>query len=355
MSQYEISVVASSDEEVTNYCEKTGFYKTLNEACSDCDWERVRKLIDDDGGVHTISSYILRVAADHGQLDLVKYLVEEKNVDIEPRQCLALSFAAGNGHLHVVEYLIGKGVLAEQNHNWAIRDASMEGHLPVVKFLVEHGANPRQNDDFCLFWAFRKGHIGLAEYLISKGADVNSRDDLLDAAVTSGKLEIVKFLFSDTAFKHSSKKQVVQYAIERGHTHILKYLEEQGYTVTADDLKSLFFRMYRYFQPINSVLYATRKIQRDQIVFRGDFIENLWREWEARMIILVNAIKGTIRCGDHNGIHSHFVGGVMCLRVYPGALSHTGNTKEQCTECQEWGRSEYYDPNLGMLVCSYID
>lgn len=48
-------------------------------------------------------------SACRGKLGVVKYLVEEKHIDIDMRNGEALKQSAGNGHLDVVKYLIEHG------------------------------------------------------------------------------------------------------------------------------------------------------------------------------------------------------------------------------------------------------
>lgn len=48
----------------------------------------------------------------------------------------ALRYAAHNGHLLIVRYLIERGAnLHANNEWWALQYASHNGHLPVVQYL----------------------------------------------------------------------------------------------------------------------------------------------------------------------------------------------------------------------------
>ena len=87
-----------------------------------------------------------------GELEIVKYLVEEKRANINKKEekngCNALHCASMYGHLGIVKYLVEeKGANInekEQDGKTALHYASESGYLEIVKYLVEKGA------DLCL-------------------------------------------------------------------------------------------------------------------------------------------------------------------------------------------------------------
>ncbi|KAJ6439012.1 hypothetical protein O9K51_08416 [Purpureocillium lavendulum] len=87
----------------------------------------------------------LRRAAEEGQTPVVKFLVRGGATPagfIEGTRYGALSHAAANGHLDVVEFLV------HEHDNWAaVVEAAANGHLDVVEFLVAKGAR-LENTDF---------------------------------------------------------------------------------------------------------------------------------------------------------------------------------------------------------------
>ena len=80
--------------------------------------------------------------------------------------------------------------------------ASRKGDLARVKALVEGGASieaKTRYDTTPLFFAARNGHLEVVEYLISKGADVNVTDSFykmsaLSASMDKGGLPVVRAL-----------------------------------------------------------------------------------------------------------------------------------------------------------------
>lgn len=79
---------------------------------------------------------MLRICADHGKLDFVKYLIEKENAD------------------------------PHNNDEHCVRWAAHSGHLDVVKYFVEeHNADISVNNFIAYRWAQEKNHEDIANYL----------------------------------------------------------------------------------------------------------------------------------------------------------------------------------------------
>ena len=197
----------------------------------------------------------LLAAADAGDLELVKELVERKGADIEQRHpaqeksmghhlvgYTPIAMAALNGHLDVVKYLIKKKA---KNRDRALLAAARGGHLPVVKYLVRHGARSKRAKTAAMVEAFRQENMEVGKFLLARGADVNglvyggevATTPLVDA-VASGDLEVVKLLVS----KGAKVNRADEYnttplldAVRFGHVEIVKYLLSKKAKVSARD------------------------------------------------------------------------------------------------------------------------
>lgn len=273
----------------------------------------------------------LRRVSKRGQLDLVRYLVEYKNVDIEPELCVSLCMAASDGHLRVVKYFVERGARVDCENNWALRHASLHGHVDVVKYLVERGADIHVENDWCILFGCELGRFSVVEYFISKGVAIQGRMDIFSSAIRCGCLELVRLLVENGVLNGTESggmREAMTEAVSNGHVHIVKYFEQLGHQVGVKDVTLWEWRLFNMFSGCNAILYALRRHNRKDIVFaRSLLVEDVWKRWDTRMLMVVNLVKGTIRYGDHK--------------------SHLG--------CEDWGASEYYDPNLGMLICSYVD
>ncbi|XP_025617349.1 ankyrin repeat-containing protein P16F5.05c isoform X2 [Arachis duranensis] len=106
-------------------------------------------------------------AARYDDMDDVVILASN-GVPLDSKDEQALHMAAANGHIEIVEYLIGQGVdlnVANEEKNTPLHWACLNGHVEVVKKLIMAGAN-----------------VGV----------LNSHERTpMDEAVTRGKLEVM--------------------------------------------------------------------------------------------------------------------------------------------------------------------
>ena len=86
----------------------------------------------------------LHYAAKHGHLDIVKYLVEEKNCDVDCRDKngdIPLHSAATGGSVNTVQYLISERGCDPMCKGWngrtPLHRACAHGKLDVAKYLIE--------------------------------------------------------------------------------------------------------------------------------------------------------------------------------------------------------------------------
>jgi ankyrin repeat protein len=84
------------------------------------------------------------LAAFTGSEDLVRYLVEKRQVEINKPGWSALHYAATNGHLKIAAYLLDKNAYVDPespNRTTALMMAARGGHIEVVKLLLDRDAD----------------------------------------------------------------------------------------------------------------------------------------------------------------------------------------------------------------------
>ncbi|WCR59755.1 MAG: Phosphocholine transferase AnkX [Wolbachia endosymbiont of Ctenocephalides felis wCfeF] len=199
---------------------------------------------------------LLHLAAKYGKLETVKYLIEEKNVDInkvDRHGCTALYWAAKHGHLEVVKYFIEeKNVdinLEDGSSRNALHWAARHGHLEVVKYFIEEkNVDINKIDEYgnhALHWAARHGHLEVVKYFIEeKNVDVNKVDRIgqnaLHLAAGNGHLEVVKYFIEeknvDINLEDKYGRTVLHLAAGNGHLEVVKYfIEEKNVDVNKVD------------------------------------------------------------------------------------------------------------------------
>ncbi|XP_071177789.1 uncharacterized protein [Mytilus edulis] len=166
----------------------------------------------------------LHIAAGHGQLEVVKHLLEDIGVNVNETLSTTfdnsykmneryagftpLHFAAKNGYKSIVDYLLSYG----GNPNLSCNDgttplmlAAQEGHFDTMLTLIDGKAdvnlqnNEEKSKQSALFLAARNGKIQCVKKLIDNGADKELSDihrtSPLLVALLNEKYETAKYLF----------------------------------------------------------------------------------------------------------------------------------------------------------------
>lgn len=174
---------------------------------------------------------ILINAAESGNLEIVKYLIEDKKVKLSPGPLEVMSDfgiilqygydilvdnAAKSGNLELVKYLI-------ENRNfqltaYTVDNAAKSGNLNMVKYLIEE--KRIIPDDATLRYAIKSKNIEILKYLIDE-KKVSFRESILRTAAADGNLQIVKYLVEEKGLKpdkitfgnakYNNDKNVIKY------------------------------------------------------------------------------------------------------------------------------------------------
>ena len=193
----------------------------------------VKSMIEDDKKiVHTWDDFAIRWASRTGNLELVKFLVEN-GADIHAKNDQAVSWACLNGHLEVVKYLSEKGTNVQAGDNAAFRFACTNGHFEVVKFLFSNfWIDIHAMEDDALREAVRNGHFEIVKYLAQMGAHLHDKM-VMRWAVIRGHTEIVKFLLDNKVMPFERE---IENACVLGHIKIVRLLFNKTKNINIEDL-----------------------------------------------------------------------------------------------------------------------
>jgi len=181
------------------------------------------------------------LAAEKGHLDLLRFFVEECDVDVEVSSNILLRNAAENGHAAVVSYLLEKGADFTVYNNAPLREAAEAGHLAVVKALLDAGADIDAFDGAALKEAAEHGHKDLVEFLLARGADPTLDDhEALIKAAENGNAEVLQLLINHPAVDiHAEEDKALKKSLAEGHFDCAMLLIDRGADVNAEHGRAL--------------------------------------------------------------------------------------------------------------------
>jgi len=130
--------------------------------------------------------------------DIVKFLLENTNVNVNHMDSYALRYSIDKGRDDVCRILIKHGAICDDD---SLVYACVNSSFDIVMSLIENGANPRCSHDLPMRIACKWGKAGIVKELIENyGADVHARDDnAIFEAARAGEHGVVKLLLSKGA------------------------------------------------------------------------------------------------------------------------------------------------------------
>mmetsp|Transcript_25912 Transcript_25912/g.45686 ORF Transcript_25912/g.45686 Transcript_25912/m.45686 type:complete len:878 (-) Transcript_25912:91-2724(-) len=212
-------------------------------------------------------------AAFYGRLELLKWLKEERGVDLLPQrrfnstgmgQRIPVDGSSDGGQVEVMEYFLEIGYKMEGSVQFrkAIQgghldylkhfhfkgydltrdefmssDAARFGHMDIVKWLHEIGGAWGR---WTCQHAAESGRLDILRYAHENGCDWTSpREEplsyhIISCAAKGGNLDCLKYVYENSACELG--EYAAMYAAEGGHLDCLKYLHQNGIEFTKIDI-----------------------------------------------------------------------------------------------------------------------
>lgn len=149
----------------------------------------------------------LLAASYHGQLDVVKLLLEDGRSNPAcgaDKHTIARLKAHGQGDLEIPRILEDGlfGPFSDDDpccgQNAALRAAAIGGHVEVVQLLLsESRIDPADDDGFIIHWTARAGHLQLVDRLLDEKQSQLSKSDVaqfITGAITGKQIDVIKHL-----------------------------------------------------------------------------------------------------------------------------------------------------------------
>lgn len=183
-------------------------------------------------------SDMLNVISKYGNVELAKYMVDDKGADILDK---SLSIAAYNGHIDMVKYLYENGVRSPTAVNDSILEASMNSNsVEIVKYLFEkcpdiyidgkRGAIYDESNNGAIFTASCARGTDVIRFIFEKilesGVDYDYTDNILRAFWTD-YCEVIK-MFYDGGVRVDEIYVANKYSIRHLSLDIIEMLLSMG-------------------------------------------------------------------------------------------------------------------------------
>jgi ankyrin repeat protein len=196
----------------------------------------MKALVDSGVDIEKMTPGLIKWSAVHRDYPMLKFLVENRapvGTDVEA----PLRIAAAHGELEMLKLMQSYGMSpvlpAEPGRQLSTvaEWAAQWGKTEIVEYLLEQGVDPCERDNESVLTALHYGQDGVVELLKSKGADVNAQEgealkrcafsnnpDALEKAKQHG-VDVVKY-------GHNA----LDNALTNGGYEALKWLMENGVT-----------------------------------------------------------------------------------------------------------------------------
>lgn len=185
---------------------------------------------------------VLRTAGYNNQINVLKYLHEEKKCDLRALGDSIFRFGAESGFFEIVHYTIQHGSDVHANNDEAIRKSCTNGHLEIVKYLIESGANLHVNSDEPICKACGLGltnknvNLNLVKYLIESGADINANNsEPLRLSIKHKNFELFNYLIENSADIYKNYSNLLLASIENNIDHFFQFLISKKFHLETDN------------------------------------------------------------------------------------------------------------------------
>jgi hypothetical protein len=156
-------------------------------------------------------NHLFNVAVLYNSKNIVQYLINNMEIDINNSDDLPLRIAVSRNHESLVDLLLDNGANVNCDESWCLRNSFYYAKQNLIISLLNRGANINAMDDECLILSIEDNDKLLIEIALENGADGNARNNLpLFYAITNCNIPVIQLLekygvkFSDIEISNNS-------------------------------------------------------------------------------------------------------------------------------------------------------
>ena len=146
-----------------------------------------------DANTHMVADHVCSI----GHIEAVKYMTDVLKLNLTK----SIRWACANDHLEIVKYLYNRIINDDYNFSIDLQYASIRGNLNIVKYLLEeHDDLDSNNLSFCL--ACTHGRIHIVKYMLNNATlNVSAFDNRAIYRADIGKyFDIVKIILESSTY-----------------------------------------------------------------------------------------------------------------------------------------------------------
>ncbi len=215
----ELLIEAGADVQANNN-------RALEQACAYGYMPTVKMLIHHGANFRFNNDSALRQAARYGKFDVVKYLVDLGcDIRIDNNFALSQAARYGNLEIVTIFANLGIDVTCFNftKDQYVLKIACDYGNFNIVKYIVEH-ITVTSYDYYCAIKSAAKHHhTEIVMYLIDKVSDSQTVADIVVYLAGLGNLNIIQYIFENKK-DIWDLDEALSRAIYNGNTHIIDYL-----------------------------------------------------------------------------------------------------------------------------------
>eukprot|EP00644_Phytophthora_capsici_P002519 jgi/Phyca11/563177/estExt2_Genewise1.C_PHYCAscaffold_110322 len=170
----------------------------------------------------------MQLAVKNGHSEVVHWLLEHTS-NVDRLQGGVLTQAVVSGNLPILQVLVASGFRVPESHHFLVF-AACEGHLELLQWLVEQnflGENRHV--------PLSSNHLDVNKWLVEAGLGSEAEETFAEAC-GHGRLEVVKWLIDRGLGKGAT--WAIHVAATGGHLEVAKYLHAQGFIGCSPDTLS---------------------------------------------------------------------------------------------------------------------
>ncbi|HVX00041.1 MAG TPA: hypothetical protein VHA52_06380 [Candidatus Babeliaceae bacterium] len=162
---------------------------------------------------------------------IIKYLVENfDNIDISNTDYPVLEIIISSGDIKTTKYIIGKYPhLLKTERSFLVDYAVESGNLEILKFFENFGLDYKKIDYYPFATAVESDQMEALKFLTQRNSICCNIKCAFQRAVIKNKLNCAKYLSTLSVFSFSNLEGEILYEVEEaGYTEMYKWLVENG-------------------------------------------------------------------------------------------------------------------------------